>query len=75
MSLEDNKKNNYQAYKNKLRAQKYKFISEEIKNRAGLYFLKLKEIDGEIKLENEINIDAEKVVDNINHKVRKLKNL
>ena len=41
-------------------AQKYKFISEEIKKiEAGLYFLKLKEIDGEIKLENEINIDAE----------------
>ena len=54
-------------------AQKYKFISEEIKKiEAGLYFLKLKEIDGEIKLENEINIDAEKEVDNINHKVMEI---
>ena len=50
-------------------AQKYKFISEEIKKIEQDYiFLKLKEIDGEIKLENEINIDAEKEVDNINHK-------
>ena len=44
-------------------AQKYKFISEEIKKiEAGLYYLKLSEIDKEIKLENEINQDAENEV-------------
>ena len=54
-------------------AQKYKFISDEIKKiEAGLYFLKLKEIDGEIKLENEINIDAEKEVDNFNYKIQEI---
>ena len=54
-------------------AQKYKFISDEIKKiEAGLYFLKLREIDGEIKLENEINIDAEKEVDNFNYKIQEI---
>ena len=48
-------------------AQKYKSISEEIKKiEAGLYFLKLNEIDKEIKLENEINQDAEKEVEKFN---------
>ena len=48
-------------------AQKYKNISEEIKKvEAGLYFLKLKEIDNEIRMENEINIEAEKEVNNYN---------
>ena len=48
-------------------AQKYKFISEEIKKiEAGLYYLKLSEIDKEIKLENEINQDAENEVKKFN---------
>ena len=51
-------------------AQKYKFISEEIKKiEAGLYFLKLNEIDKEIKLENEINLDAEKEVEKFNNEL------
>ena len=48
-------------------AQKYKDISGEIKKiEAGLYFLKLREIDKEINLENEINTEAEKEVNNFN---------
>ena len=48
-------------------AQKYKIISDEIKKiEAGLFFLKLREIDNEIKLENEINFEAEKEVENFN---------
>ena len=50
-------------------ATKYKFISEEIKKvEAGLYYLKLKEIDSEIKLENEINAEAEGKVKQFNKK-------
>ena len=46
-------------------AAKYKLISDEIKKiEAGLYFLRLKDIDREIKLENEINNDAENEVSN-----------
>ena len=52
-------------------AQKYKQISEEIKKvEAGLYFLKLREIDNEIKLENEINLDAEQEVDKFNSELK-----
>ena len=41
-------------------ANKYKNISDEIKKiEAGLYYLKLIEIDNEIKIENEINYEAE----------------
>ena len=41
-------------------ATKYKLISEEIKKiEAGLYYLKLLEIDNEIRMENEINNEAE----------------
>ncbi len=41
-------------------ATKYKLISEEIKKiEAGLYYLKLQDIDKEIKLEAEINSEAE----------------
>ncbi len=41
-------------------ATKYKTISEEIKKiEAGLYYLRLKDIDQEIKLENEINSEAD----------------
>ena len=48
-------------------AQKYKSISEDIKRiEAGLYFLRLKDIDKEINLENEINFEAQKEVDEYN---------
>ena len=51
-------------------AAKYKGISEEIKKiEAGLYFLKLKDIDHEINLENEINNEAENEVKNFNEKL------
>ena len=54
-------------------ATKYKLISEEIKKiEAGLYFLKLKEIDQEIKLENEINTEAESEVNKFNDKISEL---
>ena len=51
-------------------ATKYKLISEEIKKiEAGLYYLKLKDIDREINLENEINKDAENEVNKYNEKI------
>ncbi len=51
-------------------AEKYKLISDEIKKiEAGLYFLRLKDIDNEIKLENEINLDAESEVKKFNEKI------
>jgi len=51
-------------------ATKYKMISEEIKKiEAGLYFLRLKDIDKEIKLENEINSEAENEVKKFNDKI------
>ena len=54
-------------------AAKYKSISEEIKKiEAGLYYLKLKEIDHEIKLENEINAEADDKVSLFNEKLEKL---
>ncbi|MDC0163376.1 AAA family ATPase [Candidatus Pelagibacter sp.] len=54
-------------------AAKYKLISEEIKKvEAGLYYLKLIEIDNEIKLENEINNEADDKVKNFNEKLEKL---
>ena len=54
-------------------AQKYKNISEEIKKiEAGLYFLKLREIENEIKLENEINTEAEKEVNEFNKKLEEI---
>ena len=41
-------------------ATKYKLISEEIKKiEAGLHYLKLLDIDNEIRIENEINNEAE----------------
>ena len=56
-------------------AQKYKEISEDIKKvEAGLYFLKLKEIDNEIKLENEMNVEAEKEVESFNSELSKIEN-
>ncbi len=54
-------------------AAKYKLISEEIKKiEAGLYYLKLIEIDNEIKIENEINNEAEDKVKEFNEKLEKL---
>ncbi len=51
-------------------ATKYKLISEEIRKvEAGLYFLRLKDIDHEIKLENEINNEAENEVKKFNEKL------
>ena len=54
-------------------AAKYKSISEEIRKvESGLYFLKLKEIDREIKLENEINLEADEKVKDFNSKLNEL---
>ena len=51
-------------------ATKYKIISEEIKKiEAGLYYLRLKDIDHEIKLENEINDEASGEVNNYNNEI------
>ena len=57
-------------------ASKYKLISEEIKKiEAGLYYLKLLEIDKEIKIENEINNEAGGEVEGFNNKIAELENL
>ena len=57
-------------------ASKYKLISEEIKKiEAGLYYLKLLEIDKEIKIENEINDEAGGEVEGFNNKIAELENL
>ena len=54
-------------------AAKYKSISEEIRRvESGLYYLKLKEIDHEIKLENEINEEADDKVKDFNSKLEEL---
>ncbi len=51
-------------------ATKYKNISYEIKRiEAGLYYLKLLEIDKEIRVENEINTEAEGEVSGYNNKI------
>ncbi len=56
-------------------ATKYKNISDEIKKvEAGLYFLKIREIENEIKVENEINSDAEKEFSLFNSKILDLEN-
>ncbi len=56
-------------------ATKYKKISDEIKQvEAGLYFLKIREIENEIKVENEINTDAEKEFSLFNDKILDLEN-
>ena len=56
-------------------ATKYKTISEEIKKiEAGLYYLRLKDIDHEIKLENEINEEADSEVQKFNDKINELDN-
>ena len=57
-------------------ATKYKNISDEIKKiEAGLYYLKLLEIDKEIKIENEINTEAETEVSGFNNKINELEQL
>ncbi len=51
-------------------ATKYKLISQEIKKiEAGLYYLKLIEIDNEIKIENQINNEAEGEVNRFNTQI------
>ena len=51
-------------------ATKYKNISDEIKKiEAGLYYLKLLEIDKEIRVENEINTEAEGEVSGFNNQI------
>tara|TARA_A100000164_G_scaffold247921_1_gene220649 strand:- start:193 stop:2589 length:2397 start_codon:yes stop_codon:yes gene_type:complete len=57
-------------------ATKYKNITDEIKKiEAGLYYLKLIEIDKEIKIENEINTEAEGEVSGFNDKISDIDNL
>ena len=57
-------------------AAKYKNISYEIKKiEAGLYYLKLLEIDNEIKIENEINTEAAGEVSGFNNKISELEEL
>jgi chromosome segregation protein len=57
-------------------ATKYKNISDEIKKiEAGLYYLKLLEIDKEIRVENEINTEAEGEVSGFNNKISEIENL
>ena len=51
-------------------ATRYKLISEEIKKiEAGLYYLRLIEIDKEIRIENEINSEAGDEVEGFNQKI------
>ena len=57
-------------------ATKYKLITDEIKKiEAGLYYLKLIEIDKEIQIENEINSEAGGEVEGFNSKISELENL
>jgi len=57
-------------------ATKYKNISDEIKKiEAGLYYLKLLEIDKEITVENEINTEAEEEVGGYNNKISEIENI
>ncbi len=54
-------------------ATKYKNITDEIKKiEAGLYYLKLIEIDKEIKIENEINMEAEVEVSGFNERITEI---
>jgi len=56
-------------------ATKYKLISDQIKKiEAGLYYLKLLEIEKEIRIENEINTEAEGEVEGFNNKISELEN-
>ncbi|MDA9974469.1 AAA family ATPase [Candidatus Pelagibacter sp.] len=57
-------------------ATKYKLISEEIKKiEAGLYYLKLLDIDNEIRIENEINNEAEGEVNKFNQQIAQFESL
>ena len=57
-------------------ATKYKNITDEIKKiEAGLYYLKLIEIDKEITIENEINKEAEGEVSGFNESITELETL
>jgi chromosome segregation protein len=57
-------------------ATKYKLISEKIKKiEAGLYYLKLLDIDSEIRIENEINTEAEGEVSRFNQQISQIENL
>ena len=57
-------------------ATKYRNISNEIKKiEAGLYYLRLIEIDEEIRIENEINSEAGDEVSGFNNKITDLENL
>ena len=57
-------------------ATKYKNISDEIKKvEAGLYYLKLLEIDKEIRVESEINTEAEGEVSGFNNKIFEIESL
>ena len=57
-------------------ATKYKSITDEIKKiEAGLYYLKLIEIDKEIRIENEINSEAGGEVENFNNQISELESL
>ena len=57
-------------------ATKFKNISDEIKKiEAGLYYLKLLEIDKEIRIEDEINTEAESEVTGFNNKIFELESL
>ena len=57
-------------------ATKYKLITDLIKKiEAGLYYLKLIEIDKEIRIENEINSEAGGEVEGFNTKISELESL
>ena len=57
-------------------ATKYKLILKKLKRlKLGLYYLKLLEIDKEIKIENEINNEAGGEVEGFNIKISELENL
>ncbi len=57
-------------------ATKYKLISEEIKKiEAGLYYLRLLDIDKEIRIENEINTEAGGEVESFNNQISEIENL
>ncbi len=57
-------------------ATKYKNITDEIKKiEAGLYYLKLIDIDKEITIENEINTEAEGEVSGFNERITEIEKL
>ena len=57
-------------------ATKYKNISDEIKKiEAGLYYLKLIDIDKEIRVETEINSEAEGEVSGFNDRISEIENM